>query len=218
MNHSCPYLKWIFPLVREIPSHPEPPTWECCSCNSAPSFLHHKSFTISWDILLNSQACCRFSHLKKFNLSRLNPPTIAPSLCNNYPLKSCLYTLCPSLLPFFLQHTPGMISLPSLHWNCSFKVTNVLTVAKANHQFSDFMLFDLSFDIVDYLVHHSLVSLGFQATILSWFSSHFIYMLLLRLHCLFLLLSENVNVEGSQDSVFGPIFFSLDNLIMSHSF
>lgn len=77
------------------------------------------------------------------------------------------------------------------------------------------MLFDLSFDTVDYLVPNTLVSLGFQATILFWFSSHFTYMLLLRLHCLVLLLSQNVNVEVSQDSVFGPLFFFFDTLTLS---
>lgn len=150
-------------------------------------------------------------------LTPLIPPTTAPSLCNNNSLKSCPHTLS-VILPFSLQHTPAVIPLPPLHCNCSFKVTNVLLVAKANQQFSDFVLFDLSFDTIDYVVLNILASLGFQRAILSWLSSHFAYILLLGLHGWFLLLSHNVNVEISQDSVLGLLFFSTYNVILSHGF
>lgn len=38
-------------------------------------------------------------------------------------------------------------------------------IFKANHQFSDFMLFDLSFDTIDYLVLKTLISFGFRDTL-----------------------------------------------------
>lgn len=68
------------------------------------------------------------------------------------------------------------------------------------------MLFELSFDTVDYSVHNPLASLGFRDPTLSWFSSHFIYVLLLRLQCWFLLLSQTCSCWSpkAQSLVFFP--------------
>lgn len=141
------------------------PTWEHCSSNSAPSFLHYKYFIISWDIILSSQACCISPILKnRAYLDSIDPTNYCPIPCNNNPLKSCLYTVSPVLLPFVLQSTHSCFLSHLFTETALSRSPMSFPVFKANHQFSDFMLFDLSID-TNWLF-------GIQDTYFIWFPGH----------------------------------------------